>query len=209
MAKVIEAKLQDTPNHYPRKFPNPSPHPNTSLLPKPPPSTPFPIRKLSPTEMQARKAKGLCFNCDDKWHHGHKCSGKQFLLLLCDEPDEPPQYSPDTIFPPLPPTPTSLLRTPPATDPPSTPNNPTFFQLFDTASREGQAPRTLRVTGYIQGHIVSVLIDTGRSHNIIQPRLATFLQLLVSPIQAFSVMVGNGDHIKCLGLCPIVALILQ
>ncbi|GKF01042.1 hypothetical protein Tco_0027965, partial [Tanacetum coccineum] len=41
---------------------------------------------------QERLNKGLCFNCDNKWVHGHKCSGK-FLLLMADEDDDTVQES--------------------------------------------------------------------------------------------------------------------
>lgn len=37
----------------------------------------------------------------------------------------------------------------------------------------------------IRGHHVSVLIDTGSSHNILQPRLTAFLHLPVSLLMSF------------------------
>lgn len=40
------------------------------------------------------------------------------------------------------------------------------------------SPRTLRFLAIIQGHSVSLLVDTGSSHNIIQPRVAMFLDPL-------------------------------
>ncbi|MCI65218.1 hypothetical protein A2U01_0086476, partial [Trifolium medium] len=39
--------------------------------------------------MQERRNKGLCFNCDDKYHPGHRCSKRQFLLLLVDDDPAP------------------------------------------------------------------------------------------------------------------------
>lgn len=91
---------------------------------------------------------------------------------------------------------------------PSYPNHQTRtppFQLSNTASFGGSAPQTLCVNGFIYGYPVTVLIDTGSSHNILQTRLAHFLQLLVSPFSPFSVMVGNGDQLKCSGLCSDVS----
>ncbi|KAF2310238.1 hypothetical protein GH714_007361 [Hevea brasiliensis] len=43
------------------------------------PSTP--IKRLSWEEMQNRRAKGLCFNCDEKFVPGHGCTKPQLLLL--------------------------------------------------------------------------------------------------------------------------------
>lgn len=48
--------------------PFPCSYPQPALLPKPPSFSPFPIRRLNPAEMQAHRAKGLCFNCNDRWH---------------------------------------------------------------------------------------------------------------------------------------------
>lgn len=79
-----------------------------------------------------------------------------------------------------------------------------MFQLSSTASFGGQAPGTLHMAGYILGYSVTVLVDTGSSHNILRPRLASFLQLPVSPFPAFPVMEGNGDYIKCLGVCKML-----
>lgn len=80
LVKLIEGKLPDTPSAY-RKYNAPQTTPTTSLLPKPPPSILFPIRRLSPTEMQARRSKGLCFNCDDKWHAGHNMVPNSFCYF--------------------------------------------------------------------------------------------------------------------------------
>nr|GEY68970.1 hypothetical protein [Tanacetum cinerariifolium] len=53
---------------------------NTTNPPLLPNSTktykPLAIKWISPTERQERLNKGLCFNCDNWWTRGHKCSGK-------------------------------------------------------------------------------------------------------------------------------------
>nr|KYP37756.1 Retrotransposable element Tf2 [Cajanus cajan] len=70
-------------------------------------------------------------------------------------------------------------------------------------------PQTLRFKGSILGLPVSVLIDTGSSHNILQPRIAQHLHLPITPTPQFPVMVGNGSHIYCAGLCSQVPLSLH
>nr|KYP35998.1 hypothetical protein KK1_042917 [Cajanus cajan] len=54
-----------------------------------------------------------------------------------------------------------------------------------------------------------VLIDTGSSHNIIQPHLAKHLHLSTQPICPFKVMVGNGAPILCQDYCLQVAISFQ
>jgi len=49
----------------------------TSFIPRPkpvtpaPPSTPLKIYKLTQVEMVECQLKGLCYNCDEKYFHGH------------------------------------------------------------------------------------------------------------------------------------------
>ena len=46
-----------------------------------------PIKKLSWEEMQRRRAQGLCFNCNDKFTAGHKCTKPQLLILEAEDED--------------------------------------------------------------------------------------------------------------------------
>ncbi|KAK2979581.1 hypothetical protein RJ640_020073 [Escallonia rubra] len=43
----------------------------------------MPVKRLSPAELSERRAKGLCFNCNDKFAPGHRCK----KLLLLEEAD--------------------------------------------------------------------------------------------------------------------------
>nr|KYP55922.1 hypothetical protein KK1_002149 [Cajanus cajan] len=109
LSKLIEAKIRDSEPKIPL----------TCLPPLPPPpditTSPLPIKRLSPTQLQERRAQGLCFNCDAKYHPGHKCQPPKFLLLMTDDP------APDTQ---------TLSHTPcPLTDAPHT---ATPLLSFDT-----------------------------------------------------------------------------
>ncbi|KAL0423984.1 UNVERIFIED_CONTAM: hypothetical protein Sradi_0933200 [Sesamum radiatum] len=64
----------------------PPPPPRPPALLAAPPSPPVTTRRLSPTELQERRTKGVCFNCDEKFGPGHRCKAKQFMLLLLDDP---------------------------------------------------------------------------------------------------------------------------
>lgn len=48
----------------------------------------FPIKKLTQREMEARKEKGLCFNCDEKYIRGHRCQRRQLFLFIADDDEE-------------------------------------------------------------------------------------------------------------------------
>jgi hypothetical protein len=52
--------------------------------------TPQPTR-LKPQQLEERKEKGLCFNCDNKYSKGHKCGEKKLFYIDCEEEEEQEQ----------------------------------------------------------------------------------------------------------------------
>nr|KYP36817.1 Transposon Ty3-I Gag-Pol polyprotein [Cajanus cajan] len=190
LAKLFEAKFRDSkPKTSKPYLTTPSTNSPTHITPptsiSPTPVVP-PIKRLTSAQMQERRALGLCYNCDDKFIPGHKCSTPRFLLLIEDDPD-------------------LTTTTPSPTDPTSSP----LFHLSFQALTGHPSPQSFQFRGSIHHLNVRVLIDTGSSHNILQPRLASHLQLPITPIPHFSVMVGNGQHIACTGLCEQVPIILH
>ncbi|CAM8982118.1 unnamed protein product [Rhodiola kirilowii] len=199
LARVIEDKILSqrrlspcTPSSKPPYRPYPeSPRPNTN---------PLPIKRLTPTEMAARRAKGLCFNCDENFTPGHVCRPRfqcllmedlgdtdGFELVKHDTTDHPDQADP----------------TDPATEP-----NPAPCITFHAL--QGQAaPCTLRFHATIRGQPVLVLVDSGSTHNFLQTRLARFLKLAIEPSAHLSVTVGNGDEIQCEGVCHAVPVQIE
>jgi hypothetical protein len=47
--------------------------------------------RLTPQQLEERKAKGLCFNCDNKYSKGHKCGEKKLFYIDCEEEEEQEQ----------------------------------------------------------------------------------------------------------------------
>ncbi|GKD70608.1 transposon ty3-G gag-pol polyprotein [Tanacetum coccineum] len=72
LAKLIEDKTNDqlSPSQSSNLTKNPSPI-----------SEKLTIKHLSPTELQQRRAEGLCFKCPEKYIPGHQCSPPKFLLF--------------------------------------------------------------------------------------------------------------------------------
>ncbi|KAK1382254.1 hypothetical protein POM88_019989 [Heracleum sosnowskyi] len=53
-----------------------------SILTVNPPYHNLPVKRLTYAERQTKNEKGQCYNCEEKWHKGHKCKGQMSLLLL-------------------------------------------------------------------------------------------------------------------------------
>ncbi|KAL0305307.1 UNVERIFIED_CONTAM: RNA-directed DNA polymerase [Sesamum calycinum] len=166
----------------------------TALLPAPSPAHSFPPRPLSPAEMPERRAQGLYFNCDKNFSPDHQCKTKQFLLLLLEEPDP---RDLDSLPPPTPSP--QLLSSEPFVE-------QVHFQLSSAVVSGLTFARTLCLHGLISGHPISILVDSGSSYNIIQPRIEAFLALSIEPVASFSVLVGNGESLYCSSLCSVVPL---
>jgi len=66
--------------------------------------------------------------------------------------------------------------------------------------------QTLRVLGRINSSSITVLVDSGSTHNFIQDRKAKFLGLKVISAQGFHVLVGNSDELSCSAVCKQVPL---
>ena len=47
--------------------------------------------RLTPQQLEERKEKGLCFNCDSKYSKGHKCGEKKLFYIDCEEEEEEEQ----------------------------------------------------------------------------------------------------------------------
>lgn len=153
---------------------------------------PLPFRKLNWKEQQERRAKGLCFNCDERYSATHDCKS-QFLMLVCDDEEE---NSIDQL------------------------DNP---YCIDEVAHElvlagdisilhsllGQNNlRSLRVMGSYKEKELSVLIDSGNTHNFVKPLMVEKLQMPSQKIAPFHVYIGNKDTLTSSKICPQVKLLL-
>nr|GEX68440.1 hypothetical protein [Tanacetum cinerariifolium] len=218
LAKLIEDKIKaermanaKTPATFSQN--QSSTHSTTPIFPTPPNFPQQPIKRLTQNELQERQKKGLCFNCDELYRVGHKCRSPHILLLIPDEVDPTllSMENLETEHPP--PLPLSLLTRSPSrpvaipstegTIPQDFSNDkssePVLFHISYVAYSGSGNMKTLRITGSLNGLQVTVLIDSGSTHNVIQPRIAEFLGLPVLATPAFPVMVGNGAKIECSG----------
>ena len=203
LAKLQEEKTLDTRQHPFFHKPNPPTSQTSSSSFRPtlsvaPPRS-IPTKKLSQAELQVRHDKGLCYNCDEKFIQGHRC--KRLFHLLIVEPDPIPLHEDNPTLnmalmdsEPIPDTTTDLEKDPP--------------QISLHALLGHTIPQTLRVLGHIQKQPVSVLIDSGSTHNFIQDRVMKQLGLNTQPAHSFQVLVGNGEQLQCAALCPQVPLLL-
>ncbi|KHN22723.1 Laccase-22 [Glycine soja] len=68
---------------------------------------------------------------------------------------------------------------------------------------------TFRVYGTIKNTRLTILIDSGSTHNFLQARVAQFLNLPVETTRPLRVLIGNGSVLDCNQHCPDTQLSIQ
>ncbi|GAU26218.1 hypothetical protein TSUD_354400 [Trifolium subterraneum] len=205
LAKLQEEKFAD---RFPASNKPPAPLSASSSSPSfkptmsvvPPKSSPA-IKRLSPDELQARREKGLCYNCDEKYQRGHRC--KRLFHLLIVEPDEPSDEASLFQLEGNNSDPTNEVDTPLELGVDVDPAQISLHALMGHS-----IPQTLRVMGRIHQTPVAVLIDSGSTHNFLQDRVARQLGLQTEPAHSFRVLVGNDEELQCTTFCPQTPLLL-
>ncbi|KAL4554165.1 hypothetical protein LXL04_039715 [Taraxacum kok-saghyz] len=107
-------------------------------------------KRLTSAEMADRRAKGLCFNCDELFAVGHKCA-KLFCIMMTDDEDE---TTTEPAFEDMP-----------------------LISL--NAIRGSKTDQTFQVRARVGTGIAWVLLDSGSTHNFIVGRGAQQLQVAV------------------------------
>lgn len=192
LAKLQEEKLRDRAALSQRSFSQPRPFvnqlPNTSAKAKPS------FVQRTQTEMAFRREKGLCYNCDEKWSTNHRCKGR-VLLFIADE------QSPITE--------TAEPEQGDDQDNPEPPPDADCSHISLHALAGLPSLETFRIYGTIKNARLTVLVDSGSTHNFLQPRIAQFLKLPIQNTYPLQVMVGNDSMLACDQVCPETQVTIQ
>ncbi|KAK8942858.1 hypothetical protein KSP39_PZI008722 [Platanthera zijinensis] len=132
--------------------------------------------------MDEKRSQGLCFWCDRKFTPGHKCPNRRqsYAIEVVDDDDEGGQTdgSAELDIPQEEVQDDQLL---PHLSVHALTGLPHFYTIRVTASYEGQP--------------ISVLIDSGSTHNFLDSTAAARLQCPLTPISSFQVAVADGQTI--------------
>ena len=69
--------------------------------------------------------------------------------------------------------------------------------------------QTIRLKGHINNKPVSILIDTGSTHNFVDPKVVQRTKLLLIPEPSFNVRIAGDDKLQSEGLCQSVTIKCQ
>ncbi|KAF8400118.1 hypothetical protein HHK36_013414 [Tetracentron sinense] len=153
------------------------------------------VRRLTNSELQKKRDKGLCYRCDDKWAPGHRCKKKELNVLLTHDVDEGEigeveEF--DEVEPEL--------------------ETAEITQVVEVSLNSVvglTTPKTMKLKGMIGKQEVMVLIDPRATHNFISLELVKRLQLPIAKTEAYGVTMGTGNVVRGEGICRGVTLQLQ
>lgn len=174
LAHLQEDKLQRLrrPPTKPTLFPTPPsrPNPTQNQITRLPLGTNF--KRLPWGEMQARREKGLCNNCDGKFLSGHRCKVQHLYILetITNDDTESNDIEGTEIGDGVQPPKISLHA----------------FSGIDS-------PHSMRVNRLTHGKKLHVLIDSDSIHNFVNGKFARKLGCKKEAASLFRVQVANGE----------------
>ncbi|KAI9186853.1 hypothetical protein LWI28_021614 [Acer negundo] len=144
------------------------------------------VKKLTKEEVQERIKKGLCLKCEEKWNKDHRCrTGKVFMIIDSSDSDN------DVINNEEATSDEGELRVAEYGE-----NNCEAELSLNAMSRVSK-PSTMRLMAWVGKFEVSILVDSGSSHNFINANIIKKIGLRRAAIEPFDVKVANGEKLKC------------
>ena len=143
------------------------------------------LREGTKPSLEVQRIKeGKCKFCGDKWDPKHRCLHKKLYAyeeeLEVNEPMENDANSQQNYHPGI------------KDDSP---------QISLAAITGISQPQILKIKGHIKNNNVTILIDSGSTHNFVNVNLAKLFNLFIHPIPNMKVMVADGKKIDNMEKC--------
>ena len=135
-------------------------------------------RSLSPAYMAERRAKGLCYFCDEVFSPAHSQTNKklQLQVLEIDDADPTPIELEEVVIP--------------------SESDVSEPQILVNALTGVANFKTMCVTGYHKKKALHILIDSGSTHNFLDINMEKKLGCLITPMDAVNVVVADGTKLQ-------------
>eukprot|EP00253_Pinus_taeda_P022009 PITA_22009 len=154
------------------------------------PSLPQPTR-LKPQQLEEKRSKGLCYNCDRKYTKGHKCAEKKLFYIDYGEEEEKEK---------------EISKEEDIHQEQTLDKEEINMTISCNALAGITTPQTIKIEGHIKKKKVIVLNDSGSTHNFIHCNIAKELNCFLYPAPRCQVMVASGGTINCFRKCHNIKL---
>ena len=148
------------------------------------------IKRLTPIEAKANRKKGLCYSYDEKYSPSYCYKTKQLFLIegKSDEEKEFPSKEKEEaseIFEEI------------------------SSKILMHAISGSLSLETMQVKRMIKWQPITILIDSGSTHNFIDPTLSKKIQCCINKEKPFEVMVANGEKLATSDKCTNIPVSIQ
>ncbi|XP_062118339.1 uncharacterized protein LOC133831953 [Humulus lupulus] len=150
------------------------------------------MRRLTEAEYLDKKNRGVCFRCDKKFHRGHVCEQKALHVMLVADDLEGSESQ------------ESAPSSPESGDETMQEEQLTMMSLNSLVGIS--SAHTMKISGTIAKHPVTVLIDSGATHNFVSKELAQAVHLPITVTTAYGVLLGTRGRVRTEGICTNVEL---
>ena len=135
----------------------------------------------SSSKFDEKRAKGLCFWCDEKYEVGHKCKQKQLYVVEVQEESDD-ENGKETV------------------EEEEEEVNP-HISVHAINGIVSKGYKTMRVTGHVNKRDLHILIDSGSTHNFLDVEMAKKLGCTLTSINPIRVDVANGSSLSYVSAC--------
>ncbi|KAL5559612.1 hypothetical protein UlMin_035823 [Ulmus minor] len=139
-----------------------------------------------------KRAKGLCFRCDEKFSPGHNCKNHELQVLLLSEDDSAQDVELEEEDRPYP-----------------NSSQDSALDLSLNLLMGFTSSHTIKVWGLLGTRKIIILIDSGVSHSFISSKLVREMDIPCEATTGLGVQVGNGMSFKQEGMCRGLKLSIQ
>lgn len=145
------------------------------------------FKRITSQEARERWERGLCYYCDEWFVPGHLCQRAQRFIMEdvnADEEESPDgrlEHQEEEVIPEI-----------------------SFHAIAGT-----KHPQTMRLQERFKGKEVTVLVDSGSTHNFVDQPLVKKWGLKVTQDHTFQLMVATKEKIDCMRRCLALPLDIQ
>ncbi|XP_028056715.1 uncharacterized protein LOC114260736 [Camellia sinensis] len=144
------------------------------------------VRKELSKDLEEKKAKGLCFKCNERYTKGHVCKKKQLYVMEGGEDGEEDDQLP-------------VLDEDKREDEEQLSGEE--LQIFLNALTGTISYRTMKVRGNVKKHLIIILIDSESTHNFLSPAVAKRSNIETENTNSLPVSVDDGTRMLSTAMC--------
>ncbi|KAA8539824.1 hypothetical protein F0562_026516 [Nyssa sinensis] len=144
------------------------------LAPKPMESATA-VKKMTQKELEERRMKGLCYGCDEKYFRGHVCKKKQLFMIEAEEEED--------VF-------EDVVQEIEKEDVQEE------LQISVHALSGSLSYKTMRIKEKVKKNVVTILIDSGSTHNFLDPTMAKRTGASIQFTNPLAVVVADGTKLQ-------------